>query len=254
MQAINDEVELTDPDPWTQRLYDILMLRRKYQEGDKKKKGKLKSFAKSWPLFNLLLNTFESTGIGSDREALEAAIIASDDSEEIANTVKRVGFTPAFINLYKKFFYDLGAVWKLLACSGGLKLLKEKGFNSAAIKPEDISYLLQFTCMRNCSMLLQYAAKGADMFEDKTNLQSFMLTLSDFDGIRGAERRPDGFAVDRGVNRNMYNSMLNEGVKLISAPDEIADTLIKADGAFHPELEEAREYVKHSFLENTIDE
>ena len=272
VQAMKDGVEPEDVDPWTQRLYDILKLREKYN-----KSKKSKEFAKRWPLFNLLLKTFEAPGVGNDREVLEAAIIATDDSEEIANAIKKKGFTPAFINLYKKLFYDLsdirgndvkfsqyvllpllkadtnslavGAIWKLLACSGGLKMLVEKGFKSAAIRPEDIGYLLQLTCIRNCSMLLQYAAKGIDMFSEQTNAQSFLLTLSDFDGIRGPERRSDGFAIDRGVNRNMYNSMLNEGVKLISAPDDIADSLLEADGTFHPELEEAREYAKHNLIE-----
>ena len=252
VEAVKEGDLPLDADPWTQRLYDILMLRKQYQD-----KGKIKEFRKNWPLFSLLLSTFEATGIGNNREVLEAALIASDNSDEVAELINKKGFTTSFINLYKKFFYDLseirgnavkfaqyiiipllqadtnklavGALWKLLACSGGVKLLVEKGFRSAAIKPEDISYLLQLTCIRNCSMLLQYAAQGKDMFIEQPNVQAFLLTLSDFDGIRGPERRADGFAIERGVNRNIYNSMLNEGVKLIHAPDDIADSLLNAD-------------------------
>lgn len=272
IEAIKEGAEPKSADPWTLRLYDILKLREKYR-----KSKKINKFAEKWPLFNLLLKTFEATGIGNDREVLEAAIIAADDSKEISEAIGKKAFTPAFINLYKKFFYDLddikgndvkfaqyvllpllrydtedlavGAIWKLLACSGGLKMLVEKGFKSSAIRPEDIGYLLQLTCMRNCSLLLRYSSKGLTIFGEQANPQSFLLTLSDFDGIRGPERRFDGFAASKGVNRNMYNSMLNEGVKLISAPDDIADELLAADGAFHPELEEARAYVKHNLIE-----
>lgn len=268
------EAETTwSDDPWVQRLTDILRLRKRYLST----KDGADSFSRDWPLFDLLLKTFEDSGIGSNKEVLEAALIASSNSKEIADTLRKDGFTASFIDLYTKFFYDLsdirgndvkfaqyvllpilrsntdrlavGAIWKLLACSGGLSMLVEKGFKSSAIRPEDISYLLQLTCMRNCSMLLQYAAEGRAMLAEQPGVQSFMTTLSDFDGVRGSDRRPDGFAVTTGMNRNIYNSMLSAGIKLISAPDEISSELILADGTFHPELEGAQEYSKHTELE-----
>lgn len=260
-------------DPWVQRLVDIIRLRKRYMSVE----GGSDKFAREWPMFHLLLSTYESNGIGSNRDVIEAAIIASPSSKEIADTLSKDGFTESFIDLYKKFFYDLadirnndvkfaqyillpilrgntdklavGAIWKLLACSGGLKMLVDKGFKSTAIRPEDISYLLQLTCMRNCSMLLQYAAEGRAMLAEQPGVQSFMTTLSDFDGVRGSDRRPDGFAVTTGMNRNIYNSMLSAGIKLISAPDEISSELLLADGTFHPELEGAQEYSKHAELE-----
>lgn len=265
--------EAESDDPWTQRLTDILSLRKLYLSV----KGGSRKFDREWPLFSLLLDTFESTGIGSNKDVLEAALIASNSSKEIADTLKKDGFTESFINLYAKFFYDLsdikgndvkfaqhillpilrentnklavGAIWKLLACSGGLQMLVEKGFRSTAIRPEDISYLLQLTCMRNCSMLLQYASEGSAMLADQPGIQTFMTTLSDFDGVRGSDRRSDGFAVTTGTNRNIYNSMLSAGIKLISAPDEISSDLLTADGTFHPELDGAQEYSKHTELE-----
>lgn len=260
-------------DPWVQRLVDILTLRNSYNSV---KDGSDK-FAAEWPMFHLLLTTYESNGIGCNRDVLEAAIIASRSSKEIATALNKPGFTESFIDLYKKFFYDLsdirdndvrfaqyvllpilrqdtdklavGAIWKLLACSGGLPMLIEKGFRSTAIRPEDISYLLQLTCMRNCSMLLQYASQGRAMLAEQPGVQTFMTTLSDFDGVRGSDRRSDGFAVTTGLNRNIYNSMLSAGIKLISAPDEISSELLTADGNFHPELEGAQEYSKHTELE-----
>jgi hypothetical protein len=239
--------------------------------------GGAAKFSREWPLFDLLFTTFEGDGVGCDKDVIEAALIASDDSKEISETLKKDGFTASFIDLYSKFFYDLthirnndvkfaqyillpilrnntdelaiGAVWKLLASSGGLPMLVEKGFKAAAIRPEDISYLLQLTCMRNCSMLLQYASQGRAMLAEQPGVQSFMTTLSDFDGVRGSDRRPDGFAVTTGMNRNIYNSMLSAGIKLISAPDEISSELLLADGAFHPDLSGAQEYSKHTDLE-----
>lgn len=273
VKEVNKPGTQRSDDPWVQRLVDILALRKQYATV----KDGVDKFAVEWPMFHLLCTTFESTGIGCNKDVLEAAIIASPSSKEIAETLKKSGFTESFIDLYKKFFYDLsdirgndvrfaqyvllpilrqntdqlavGAIWKLLACSGGLPMLVEKGFRSTAIRPEDISYLLQLTCMRNCSMLLQYASEGRAMLAEQPGVQTFMTTLSDFDGVRGSDRRPDGFAVTTGTNRNIYNSMLSAGIKLISAPDEIASELLTADGTFHPELEGAREYSKHMELE-----
>lgn len=259
-------------DPWVERLVDILRLRAQY---DKKPKGR-KLFAQDWGLFDRLLSTYEDNSPGSNKEALEACLIATQESDKIASTLGKSWITPLFVDVYAKFFFDLsnirdndllfcqhimlpllqcntdrlaiGAIWKILACSGSLSLLVEKGFKAAAIRPEDISHLLQLTCMRNCSMLLQYASQGSQMLEDRPNIQAFVLQLTDFDSIRGADRRSDGFAAIHGAARNAYSGMIDAGLHLISLPDDLPEEIFKSDGLFNPEMVQAQEYSKHTVL------
>jgi hypothetical protein len=143
----------------------------------------------------------------------------------------------------------IGAIWKMLARAGGLKLLKDKGMGSAAIRAEDIGYLMQLCSYRNCTMMLKYAAAGLTMLADYPNVNVVFDRLSDFDSIRGYDRRPDGFAKLTGVSENIFNDMLTAGIKLIALPEDLSESVFAADGVFNADKAYAIEKPEHTLID-----
>lgn len=259
-------------DPWVNKLKSIMGTRNCYM---KNKAGN--KFMVDFPLFYELFSVFEDTKTGSDKELLEACLVSGSSFEDIEKALDIPKFNSLFIGLYHELFYNvrpllgndvlfqqhvvlpmlqkdtdkvaIGALWKMLSRAGGLPLLMEKGMGSAAIRAEDISYLMQLCSYRNCTMMLKYASSGLTMLADYPNVNVVFDRLSDFDSIRGYDRRPDGFAKLTGVSDNIFNDMLNAGIKLIGLPDDLSEGVFLADGVFNPDMAEATEKPEHTLID-----
>lgn len=264
------EVPKTE-DPWVRKLKSIISTRNCYMEDKAANK-----FMSDFPLFYELFSVFEDNKAGSDKELLEACLVSGSSFEEISKALNIPRFTSLFIGLYHELFYNvrpilsndilfqqhvvlpllrkdtdnvaIGAIWKMLSRAGGLPLLIEKGMGSSAIRAEDISYLMQLCSYRNCTMMLKYASSGLTMLADYPNVNVVFDRLSDFDSIRGYDRRPDGFAKLTGVSDNIFNDMLNAGIKLLSMPESLQESVFLADGVFNPEMKEAIEKPEHTSI------
>lgn len=259
-------------DPWTRKLKSIIITRNSYIKNKAAEK-----FMIDFPLFYELFSTFEDVKPGSDKELLEACLVSGASFEEIAKTLNIPKFTCLFIGLYHELFYNvgkildndvlfqqhvvlpmlqkdgdrvaIGAIWKMLSRAGGLPLLMEKGMGNAALRAEDIGYLMQLCSYRNCTMLLKYASSGLTMLADYPNANVVFDRLSDFDSIRGYDRRPDGFAKLTGVSSNVFNDMLTAGIKLIGMPEDLSESVFLSDGVFNPGMKEAIEKPEHTRID-----
>jgi hypothetical protein len=259
-------------DPWIRKLKSIIITRNSYIKNKAAEK-----FMIDFPLFYELFSTFEDVKPGSDKELLEACLVSGASFEEIAKTLNIPKFTCLFIGLYHELFYNvgkildndvlfqqyvvlpmlqkdsdrvaIGAIWKMLSRAGGLPLLMEKGMGNAALRAEDIGYLMQLCSYRNCTMLLKYASSGLTMLADYPNANVVFDRLSDFDSIRGYDRRPDGFAKLTGVSSNVFNDMLTAGIKLIGIPEGLSESVFLSDGVFNPDMKEAIEKPEHTRID-----
>lgn len=258
-------------DIWEDKILDILAVREKFK--DEYKDGYLRFFEAKYPLYASLITAFEDDKTGGDRDTLESILLTSLDLTKVSDELKHPRFTELFLSLYRTLFYDVtkvlgnpslefqyliapilkmnsdklavGAVWKVLALTGGISLLKRKGFGNSPIKAEDIEYLLQLASYRHCSNLLQYTTSGRAFFEENPAAALAINALTNFDGVRGSGRRPDYLAELSSVAKNNFNSLLNSELKLISLPDSEIIKLVEYDGRFSPELDNSIEYTKH---------
>lgn len=265
-------------DIWVNKLVDMLRLRDLFKAEYKDEYAIY--FEKQYPLYADLLNAFEDTRIGGDRELLEACILAEFDCNEIANHLGSARFTDRYITLYKQLFYNIdlttsnkasifqniiapllkangsklavGVIWKILALVGGLSLLLNKGLGTSAIRIEDMEYLMQLTCMRHLSTMLQYASLGVGFFEDNPAAAMTLNALAEFDGLRGSGRRSDYIANITDISKNSFNNVLSSELKLISAPNDILTKMAEVDGTFEPAIDGTMEITKHlTFIEDT---
>lgn len=263
-------------DIWVNKLVAILQLRDVFKQ--EYKEDHQTYFEEKFPLYADLLNAFEDTRVGGDRELLEACILASGDCGEVAEYLDNPRFTAHYLALYRQMFYvvdhtisnkasvfqnivapilksngsklAVGVIWKLLALVGGLSLLFNKGLGTAAIRIEDMEYLMQLTCMRHLSTMLQYASNGVEFFEENPAAAMTLSALSEFDGLRGSGRRTDYIANITDVSKNRFSNVLSGELKLISAPNDILIKMSEVDGTFEPALEGAMEVTKHlTFIE-----
>ena len=226
-----------------------------------------------------MLDVYEDTTTGGDKDVIEAALLASLDCASISKELGEAKFSPMFLGLYRTLFYDvlgilgnpvsefraiiapmtqvdsdklaIGAIWKILALLGGLPTLTRKGFGTAAIKAEDLAYLLQLAAFRNCSMILKYTNKGLPFFEDNPAAMHVLSTLAEFDGIRGAGRRLDYLAEISSVAKNNLSVLLSSSLKLLNVDPVVVTELTSSDGRFNPDLQTTIEYHDHiNFLNN----
>jgi hypothetical protein len=267
----NPEVPVSE-DPWVRKLKSILGTRKCYAN-----KRQAKKFMVDFPIYHELLSIFEDASVGSDKELLEACLISGESFSDIAKAINIPRFTEMFIGLYHELFYNVrpllendvlfqqhvilplaqkdtdklavGSIWKMLSRAGGLKMLLEKGMTSSALRAEDISYLMQLCSYRNCTMMFRYASSGLKLLADYPNVNVVFDRLSDFDSIRGYDRRPDGFAKLTGVSDNVFNDMLTAGIKLIGVPEGLAEIVYRTDGVFNPEMAEAIEKPEHTLID-----
>lgn len=264
-------------DIWVRKLCGILKLRDKYRE----------AFADDWsyvftsrlPLYAKLLNSFEDTKTGGDRDLLEAVLLASPDLKKSAETLDRPEFDQLFLGLYKQLFFDinnvvgnqfaafqqfivpmlkadssklaLGNIWKVLALVGGISLLVRKGFGTEPMDAGDIEYLLQLAAFRHCSELLRYASSGSKMFENNPAAGVLLNTLTELGSMRGRGRRSDWLSELKGVVQNNFNSLLSGELKLLATlPKDKMLKLATMDGQFFPDQECAVEKTKHIVFED----
>jgi hypothetical protein len=264
-------------DDWDAKLFCIYKLRDTFKS--KYPKTWHTEFLESYPLYASLLDVYEDTTTGGDKDVVEAALLASLNCDSIANELREEKFSPLFLGMYRTLFYDVlnilgnpvsefkaivapltqvdsdklavGAIWKLLALLGGLPTLARKGFGTAAMKGEDLAYLLQLAAFRNCSMILKYANKGLPFFEDNPAAMHVLSTLAEFDGIRGSGRRLDYLAEISSVAKNNLSVLLSSSLKLLNADPTVTAELTVADGRFNPEAATTIEYHEHTnFLNN----
>lgn len=264
-------------DIWVNKLVDILRLRDTFKQ--EYTDDYQTYFEEKFPLYADLLNAYEDTRIGGDRELLEACMLANGDCGEISEYLDNPRFTPHYLMLYRQLFYavDLtisnkasifqnivapilksngsklavGVIWKLLALVGGLSLLFNKGLGTTAIRIEDMEYLMQLTCMRHLSTMLQYASSGVEFFEENPAAAMTLSALAEFDGLRGSGRRTDYIANITDVSKNRFSNVLSGELRLISAPNDILIKMSEVDGTFEPALEGAMEVTKHlTFIED----
>ena len=264
-------------DDWDAKLLCIYKLRAMFR--DKYPKTWHTEFSESYPLYASLLDVYEDTTTGGDKDIIESALLASLDCKAIADELHEEKFSPMFLGLYRTLFYDVlkvlgnpvsefkaiiapitqadsdklavGAIWKLLALLGGLPVLTRKGFGTDALKAEDLAYLLQLAAFRNCSMILKYANKGLPFFEDNPAAMHVLSTLAEFDGIRGTGRRMDYLAEISTVAKNNLSVLLSSSLRLLSVDTATAAELSEVDGQFRPDADSSMEYHKHiNFLDN----
>lgn len=264
-------------DIWVNKLVDIFRLRDTFKQ--EYTDDYQAYFEEKFPLYADLLNAYEDTRIGGDRELLEACMLASGDCGEISEYLDNPRFTPHYLMLYRQLFYTVdltvsnkasifqnivapilksngsklavGVIWKLLALVGGLSLLFNKGLGTAAIRIEDMEYLMQLTCMRHLSTMLQYASSGVEFFEENPAAAMTLSALAEFDGLRGSGRRTDYIANITDVSKNRFSNVLSGELRLISAPNDILIKMSEVDGTFEPALEGAMEVTEHlTFIED----
>lgn len=264
-------------DIWENKVYDILQIRDVFK--NKYKDSYLAHFESKFPLYAALVTAVEDTRTGGDRDLLEAVLLCGADLKKLAEDLDHPRFDSKFLGLYKKLFYDVtpmlcsapltfqyviepmtradsdklavGHIWKILALSGGISLLKRKGLQTSPIKAEDIEYLLQLASFRHCSTLLQYTSAGSKFFENNPTAAMAITALSDFDSVRGSGRRLDYIAELSAVAKNNFNNILNSELKLLSVPDELVAKLVEFDGQFRPDISDTLEYSKHiTFIDN----
>ena len=267
-------------DIWVDKLVNILKLRNAFR--DKYSITYMREFSRKFPLYSNLLQAFEDTRAGGDRDLLEAGLLASLDCVKVAECLNCHRFNSLFLSLYRELFYDIrkilrsssqlfqyiiqpitqadsdklaiGHIWKLLALTGGTTALKKKGFEADAIKAEDLAYLLQIASFRNCSMILQYSAKGKSFFLDNPGAATALNALADFDGIRGAGRRVDYLAEVSSVAKNNFSSLLKSELVLKNIPDKVVAQLSELDGSFFPENSDVFEKINHITCIDTVGE
>jgi hypothetical protein len=264
-------------DGWDAKLLSIYKLRAAFRA--KYPKTWHIEFTESYPLYASLLDVYEDTTTGGDKDVIEAALLASIDCASIAKELQEDKFSPLFLGLYRTLFYDVlkvlgnpvsefksiiapiiqtdsdklavGAIWKLLALLGGLPVLTRKGFGTAAMKAEDLAYLLQLAAFRNCSMILKYANKGLPFFEDNPAAMHVLSTLAEFDGIRGNGRRMDYLAEVSSVAKNNLSALLSSSLRLLNVDADEVASLAELDGQFRTDANSSIEYHKHiNFLDN----
>lgn len=264
---------------WERKILDILRVRKKFKE--RYANNYLKYFEDKYPLYASLITAFEDDRVGGDRDILEAVILTSLDTEKIDKSWKHPRFDAAFIELYRTLFYNVikilgtpalefqyiiapllssntdklavGAIWKILALVGGIDLLCRKGFGNAAIKGDDIEYLLQLAGFRHCSTLLQYTAEGKSFFEENPSAALAINTLTTFEGVRGNGRRADYIAELGNIAANNINSLLASEFKLMTLPEQDVAKLVEYDGQFRPDITNTLEYTNHITFIGTED-
>ena len=268
-------------DPWEQKLFDILSLRERFKR-EYKDEYKLE-FSDRFPLYAGLIDAFEDTRIGGDRELLEAMLLCSVDTQAVASAFNHPRFDSLFLGLYKKLFYDVtdvllstadrfqtvigpmlqansdrlavGHIWKILALTGGASLLLRKGLGTESLRGEDIEHLLQLSGFRHCSTMLQYTSQGSAFFKDNPGVAVMLNSLADFDSIRGTGRRVDYLAEISNVAKNNFNSLLKGELKLLAVPDNEVLRLAEFDGQFCPDIAGALETTKHlTFISNEVED
>lgn len=267
-------------DIWVDKLVNILILRDEFKK--KYNATYMDHFSEKFPLYANLIEAFEDTRAGGDRDLLEASFLASLDCAKIAESLNTERFNSLFLSLYRELFYDvreilksssqlfqyiiqpitqadsdklaIGHIWKLLALTGGLTALKRKGFEADAIKAEDLAYLLQIASFRNCSMLLQYSSLGKSFFIDNPAAATALTALSDFDGIRGPGRRVDYLGEVSAVAKNNLSNLLKNEIKLKSIPEKIVEKLTELDGVFSLDNSEVFEQIEHITCIDTVGE
>ena len=263
-------------DIWVNKLIDILRLRDSFVK--KYTVSYMRLFEDAYPLYARLLQTFESDKPGGDRDVIEAVLLANSDCEYLANELGDARFDSLFLCLYRELFYNVipilgnpvaefqfvvaplanansnklavGRIWKILAVTGGIKLLVNKGWGSNPIKASDVQPLIQMAGYRNCSMILQYTAEGKGFFEDNPAGVAVLSTLSDFDSIRSTGRRKDYLAELDNTGGSEFSSLLSNEIKLISAPDATLKKLVELDGGFNPANEATIEKHEHKTFLN----
>lgn len=267
-------------DVWVDKLVNILKLREAFRE--KYSVSYMREFSNKFPLYANLLQSFEDTRTGGDRDILEAGLLASLDCVKVAECLNTPRFNSLFLSLYRELFYDIrkilksssqlfqyiiqpitqadsdkiaiGHIWKLLALTGGTEALKKKGFEADAIKAEDLAYLLQIASFRNCSMILQYSASGKSFFLDNPGAGTALNALADFDGIRGAGRRTDYLAEVSAIAKNNFSSLLKSELVLKNIPEKVVAQLSELDGSFFPENSDVFEKINHITCIDTVGE
>lgn len=264
-------------DQWEKKLINIYKLRSVFK--DKYPKIWHTEFEQSFPLYSKLLDVYEGSEPGGDKDVIESALLSGVKCDEIVDKLNLSKFDPLFLALYRDLFYDvlpilgnpvaefqfivspilragtnklpIGAIWKVLALVGGISALRRKGFGTEPMKAEDISYLLQLAAFRNCSMIMQYTTSGMSFFEDNPGALAILNTLADFDGIRGTGRRIDFLAEVSDVAKNNISVLLSENLKLLSTSDDIVESLVGLDGAFNVDKGNTIERHEHvNFLDN----
>lgn len=273
----NTSVQLDD---WDAKLLSMYKLRAKFR--DTYPKTWHIEFNESYPLYCSLLDVYEDTNNGGDKDIVEAALLASVDCDKIAESLSESKFSSLFLGMYRTLFYDVlsilgnpvsefraivapltqidsdklavGAVWKLLALLGGLPVLTKKGFGTDAMKAEDLAYLLQLAAYRNCSMILKYSNKGLPFFEDNPAAMHVLTTLAEFDGIRSQGRRLDYLAEVSSVAKNNLSVLLSSSLKLLNAPSDTVAELSELDGSFNTSESSLIEYHEHINFINNHDE
>lgn len=275
------KLDIPCTDVWENKIVDILQVREVFKT--KYKDNYLRYFERKYPLYASLITAFEDDKIGGDRDTLEAVLLSSVDTTTIADNWKHPRFDALFLSLYRTLFYNItpvlgnhslefqyiiapllkldsdklavGAVWKILALTGGISLLCRKGFANEAIKAEDIEYLMQLASYRHCSTMLQYTVQGRVFFNENPAAALAINSLATFDGVRGNGRRPDYLAELSAVAKNNFNSLLTGELKLLSVPDSEIVALVEYDGAFRPDITNALEYTKHvTFIDSETED
>jgi hypothetical protein len=266
-------------DTWEEKLYNILSIRKKFQ--NKYGEHWELAFEQRFPLYHALLSCYEDTRAGGDRDVIEAMLLTSADYQTIDEEFKHPRFTALFLALYRTLLFDItpvlsdpvlrfqcfiqpminmdsnklavGAIWKVLALTGGPSLLKRKGFGTEVIHGEDIEHILQLGCFRHCSTILQYASMGTEFFKDNPAAAVAVNMLTDFDSIRSSGRRPDYLAQISAVAKNNFNGLLTSEIKLLAIPEDRVLALTEFDGQFRPDIVDTIEYTSHNTFTTDTD-
>lgn len=249
-------------DIWVRKLANMLQHRKQYKDPYQ--------YQNEWPLFARLFDVFENDSTGSLRWMIEALLLTEADYGQLEQALGRdPRFNRLFIALYHELFYHIrpyqhdtasmnrfvmlpimqyngnqlaiGQIWKLLAHAGGLQALMRKGFGTEPFTADDLDYMLHIGCMRNCTMVMNYTARGPSFLNDNPAIATMLEKITEFESGRNPNRRQDGFKELEEKTETAYGTMLDGLVTLIKKPRQLPESLVSTNGSFMPELPEAIE-------------
>lgn len=225
-------------------------------------------YAEEQPLQSKLFEIYENDEPGSFKHVLEAALCTPEPFTVLERLfVFMPGMTHTLIAAYHEMFFTIRDfihnpmlahqylikpitslntnklgyehIWKLLAYTGGLKALIDKGFGAKPLESRDFQHILQQASYRSISTLMVYNAKGADVTGEDDNVMRLasyaMQAIVDSNNSKTDDRNAFGFkAVDIQALSN-YSEMLADCVSMRrKVREDCTEAELRLDGTFNP--------------------